>query len=474
MSFAAVEYLPFLTLVVAAYTLAPDRLKAATLLAASWLCYLWVEPRDGLWLAASTLVDFFVARRIHASAQQGVRKRWLWVSLVVNLGLLATFKYAGFVVTNLGRVSSALGGPAFEFEGYALPLGISFYTFQTLSYTLDVYRKRLAPARSFIEFALYVSFFPQLVAGPIERGGHLLPQLRRLVAPRANDLLDGARGVCWGLAKKWLVADPLRAVVWPVFSAPRGEDSLTLFVAATGMWVMLYLDFSAYTDIARGSARIFGVTLVANFDRPFLATSFRDWAGRWHTSLSNWMFDYVWGPLAKGKPTVAKVWRANICVMALFGLWHGASWSFLLWGVGYGVLLSLEHGQRLRAVQRGEKAGARPTRARSLMGWACTTFLGVQFIQLFFAPDLAFVAEYQAAQWTGGLPASLEEWRWVGSLVALYAALLAVHAAGAVVDLERLWSRTPWPLRVIALVALFAFAVTHRVAEPLDFVYFRF
>lgn len=149
MSFAAIEYLPFLALVVAAFTLAPDRLKGATLLAASWLCYLWVEPRDGLWLAASTLVDFVVARRIHASTQPSVRKRWLWVSLLVNLGLLATFKYSGFVVTSLGRVSSALGGPAFAFEGYALPLGISFYTFQTLSYTLDVYRKRLAPARSF-------------------------------------------------------------------------------------------------------------------------------------------------------------------------------------------------------------------------------------------------------------------------------------------------------------------------------------
>lgn len=270
------------------------------------------------------------------------------------------------------------------------------------------------------------------------------------------------------------MADSLRALVWPVFSAPAGEDSLTLFVAATGMWVMLYLDFSAYTDIARGSARVFGVSLVPNFDRPFLATSFRDWAGRWHMSLSNWMFDYVWGPLAKGKPTVAKVWRANLCVMGLFGLWHGASWTFVLWGLGFGVLLSLEHGQRLRAISRGASPAARLGRARLLVGWAFTTFLGVQFIQLFFAPSLVFVAEYQTAQWTGGLPDSIEQWRWVGSLAALYAALLAVHAAGAVVDLERVWTRTPWPLRVIGLAAVFVVAVTHRVAEPLDFVYFRF
>lgn len=479
MSFAAVEYLPLVALVFGAYALAPVRARAGLLLLASWLFYLWVEPRDGVWLALSTVVGFATATRMDAARDARTRRAWLIVSLVFNLGLLATFKYSGFVLTNLGELSSALGGPAFAFEGFALPLGISFFTFQTLSYTLDVHRRQLAPCRDFVQFALYVSFFPQLVAGPIERGRHLLPQLAALAAPRAADLAPAARRIVIGLAKKWLIADRLYAQVWPVFSAPDGRDSLTLAAAAFGMWVMLYLDFSAYTDLARGSARLFGVELVGNFERPFLATSVRDWAGRWHTSLSTWMFDYVWAPLSRGKPTHASVWRSNLVVMGLFGLWHGASWTFVLWGLGYGVLISCEHSVRLWRSRRRAKPAAQPTArtrkpALTVLAWTATTLIGLEFIVLFFSPSLAFFAHYQARMWTAWMPLDSAQWRWLAPLAALFGALLGVHAIGAERGLALATERLPrWA--AFALLALLAAAcVLWRASDPRPFVYFDF
>jgi D-alanyl-lipoteichoic acid acyltransferase DltB (MBOAT superfamily) len=475
MSFASVEYLPLVALVLAAYVAAPARARAPLLIGASWLFYLWVEPRDGVWLALSTVADFLIAPRIHAAAREVVRRRWLVVSLALNLGLLGTFKYSGFLLTSLGQLSSALGGPAFEFEGFALPLGISFYTFQTLSYTLDVYRRRQTPCTSFTQFALYVSFFPQLVAGPIERASHLLPQLATLSLPRAVDLAAAARWIVVGLAKKWILADRLFAQVWPVFSSPTERDSLTLAVSSIGMWVMLYLDFSAYTDLARGSARLFGIQLVANFDRPFLATSIQDWARRWHMSLGSWMFDYVWAPLSQGRATHARIWRANLIVMALFGLWHGANWTFVLWGLGYGALISCEHSVRLARVRRGARPpSSTPSAARTFLAWLASSAASVLFIALFFSPSLAFFGEFQARLWTAGLPASAEAWRWCAPLVALFAALLAVHAFGVQRGLETLWLRLPRPVGVLLLVLALAACVLLREGDARPFVYFEF
>lgn len=474
MSFAQVEYLPAVALVLALYALAPSRWRVGLLLLASWLFYLWVEPRDGLWLAFATVAGYVVALRIHAAPSELAKRVWTALGVALLMGLLATFKYSGFALTALGQLSAALGGPAFAFDGFALPLGISFYSFQTLSYVLDVRRKRIEPARDLAQFALYVSFFPQLVAGPIERARHLLPQLGALDVLRIENLAPAARLIVIGLAKKWLIADRLYAQVWPLFSAPDECDSLTLLVATAGMWVMLYLDFSAYSDLARGSARLFGVDLVRNFERPFLATSVRDWAGRWHTSLGTWMFDYVWAPLGSGAPSHARVWRSNLAVMTLFGLWHGANWTFVLWGLGYGVLISCEHSVRLWRVRSGVRAPARASFSSRAWGWLATSSISLVFIALFFSPSLEFFAHVVERVASASGPVDASAWLRIGALLGLYASLLGVHFVGAERGLAQVSQRLPgWA--VLALLTLAGAAcVLWRASEPQPFVYFQF
>lgn len=474
MSFAQVEYLPAVALVLALYALAPSRWRVGLLLLASWLFYLWVEPRDGVWLALATVAGYFVAQRVHAASSERAKSWWTALGVVLLMGLLATFKYSGFALTALGQLSAALGGPAFAHDGFALPLGISFYTFQTLSYVLDVRRKRIEPARDLAHFALYVSFFPQLVAGPIERARHLLPQLSALDALRAEHLAPAARLIVIGLAKKWLIADRLYAQVWPLFSSPDDCDSLTLLVATAGMWVMLYLDFSAYSDLARGSARLFGVELVRNFERPFLATSVRDWAGRWHTSLGAWMFDYVWAPLGSGAPSYARVWRSNLVVMTLFGLWHGANWTFVLWGLGYGVLISCEHSVRLWRSRSGARAPARTSTWRSAWGWLTTSLISLLFIALFFSPSLGFFAHLLARVASASWPTEASVWLRIGSLLGLYVALLGVHFVGAERGLTQVSERLPGWLAFVLLLLAGAACVLWRASEPQPFVYFQF
>ncbi len=474
MSFAQVEYLPSVALVLALYALAPSRWRAGLLLLASWLFYLWVEPRDGLWLALATLAGYGVALALHAARTERAKRLWTALGVAVLMGLLATFKYSGFAVRALGQLSAALGGPQLHFDGFVLPLGISFYTFQALSYVLDVRRGRIQPTRDLAQFALYVSFFPQLVAGPIERARHLLPQLAKLEVLRAEHLAPAARLIVIGLAKKWLIADRLRAEVWPLFSAPTECDSLTLLVAIAGMWAMLYLDFSAYTDLARGSARLFGVELVSNFERPFLATSVRDWAGRWHTSLGAWMFDYVWAPLAAGAPSHARVWRSNLTVMTLFGLWHGANWTFVLWGLGYGVLISCEHSVRLWRARRGKPARTRSSTSSSILGWLSTTSISLVFIALFFSPNITFFGEILARVASAQAPVDGAAWSRIAALLGLFAALLGVHAIGAERALAQLSARLPrWAVLALLLLAG-AVCVLWRTREPQPFVYFQF
>ena len=285
MSFAEWEYLPFLLVVLGAFQFVPRRARALFLLAASYAFYAWWSALHCLLLLASTAVDYGVGLALHATQNRRRRKLLLLLSIAVNLALLAVFKYGGFAAENLNRLLDVTGGGPIPWRELVLPLGISFYTFQTLSYSIDVYRRTIEPCRNPIDYALYVSFFPQLVAGPIERAGHLIPQLRRLELLSPGNFSLGARRILWGLLKKTVVSDRLIAFAMPVVRDPGAHDPVTLYTAATTMVAVLYLDFSAYTDIARGSARLFGVELVPNFDRPFLRRESSEFWTRWHLSL---------------------------------------------------------------------------------------------------------------------------------------------------------------------------------------------
>ena len=472
MSFAQLEFLPYLALVVGLFAFVPRRLRTFFLLVASYAFYLQAVPWHALLLLASTLLDFGVGLALGRAASPLRRRALLGLSLVGNLGALALFKYSGFVVANLNALLGSSGDGAVAWPELLLPLGISFYTFQTLAYTIDVYRGTIEPCRSLTSFALYVSFFPQLIAGPIERAGHLLPQLERTEVISLARLSLGGRLILWGLVKKLLLAEHLARHVRPVFGAPEETGLPGLVLAAVGMNVVLYLDFSAYTDIARGAARLFGVDLVDNFRRPFLSRSMGEFASRWHISLFRWIGDYVHSPLSHGRMSHARLWRNNLLTMGLFGLWHGASWTFLLWGLGSGAAISVQNSMRMVRSQRGVR---RPLRsrwgARDVAACLGTTLLASVFVVFFFSPDVEFAARWFAS--LGTWPAELDL-AWLGWTALALALGLAGQALAEFRDLSAWWSRAGILGRAAWFALLLAALVYLRVPEPGEFIYFRF
>lgn len=308
----------------------------------SYLFYGWGVPWHCLLLFASTFLDFHVGRWIfHASCPRR-RRNYLLLSLCGNLGLLAAFKYSSFLIGELNGGLSLLGmEQALPLPALALPIGISFYTFQTLSYTIDIYRKKLEPEKSFSTFALFVAFFPQLVAGPIERATHLLPQLRKYNPVSTDQRLSALCRILWGLAKKVVVADWLAIYVDETFAIPGFGGPWAFLLALNAFAFQIYLDFSAYSDIAIGVSRLLGIELRENFRWPYLSRNIAEFWQRWHISLSTWLRDYLYIPLGGNQRGRACKVRNLLLVMVLGGLWHGAAYHYIFWGLWIGTALAL-------------------------------------------------------------------------------------------------------------------------------------
>lgn len=286
------------------------------------------------------MVDFNAALQIGKSIEEWKKKAWLISSLLVNLGALAYFKYANFFLEN---VHVLVGGDnSYIPLEIILPVGISFYTFQTMSYTIDVYNGRIKPTHNWLDFANYVAFFPQLVAGPIERSKSLLPQLQAFRTPSREQIVSGARLIVWGLFKKMVIADRLAVYVDALFNAPQLYSSLALALGVVFFAFQIYCDFSGYSDIAIGVASLMGVELMINFRRPYFAKNLREFWSRWHISLSQWFRDYVYIPLG-GNRKGDMATRINILlVFVLSGFWHGANWNFIIWGGIHGLFLVVQ------------------------------------------------------------------------------------------------------------------------------------
>jgi len=333
MLFNSLEFLIFFPLVVAGYFLCPHRYRWALLLAASYYFYAAWKLEYVLLLLISTTVDYFAGLRMGQLAQRSRRTKYLLLSLATNLGLLFAFKYFNFFNDSLRDLFDVFNifydVPAFD---VLLPVGISFYTFQTLSYTIDVYRGKMQPERHFGIFALYVSFFPQLVAGPIERAVRLLPQFHLRHHFSENRAVSGLRLMLWGMFKKVVIADRLALYVNQVYNNPGEYEGLPLLVATYFFAFQIYCDFSGYSDIAIGAARVLGIDLMENFRQPYIARSVAEFWRRWHISLSTWFRDYVYIPLGGNRVAVGR-WYVNLVIVFLVsGLWHGANWTFLAWG----------------------------------------------------------------------------------------------------------------------------------------------
>ncbi|MEM8934739.1 MAG: MBOAT family O-acyltransferase, partial [Acidobacteriota bacterium] len=347
-------FLFFAVVFAVSWSVPRDRPRKAVLLAASYLFYAGWDWRFLGLILLSTAVDFVVSRAIHAAPERSsARRRWLVLSLVTNLGILATFKYLGFFVDSARAGLHALGvtvaDPALSI---VLPVGISFYTFQTLSYTIDVFRGRLDPVRNVLDFALFVAFFPQLVAGPIVRAAHFLPQLAR--RPRLGEVA-GRRWLTLfliGFVKKACVADGVAPHVEQVFSAPDAFAASAVWLAVALYAIQIYCDFSGYSDMAIACAGLLGYDLGPNFRFPYLASSVADFWRRWHISLSTWLRDYLYIPLGGSRGTRWATTRNLMLTMLLGGLWHGAAWTFVAWGALHGVALAVHRGWRRLVEQR--------------------------------------------------------------------------------------------------------------------------
>ncbi len=316
------------------------RIQNRMLLLASYAFYAAWDWRFCFLIALSTVVDYWVALAMHRSADPRQRRSLVGLSLAVNLGLLGYFKYADFFAASLAELVQHVGIslPSLALD-VVLPVGISFYTFQTLSYTIDVYRKQIEPTDAFFDFALFVAFFPQLVAGPIERASRLLPQI---LGPREHSwqrFNSGGWLIFWGIFKKVVIADNLGRLVDMVFASSSTPTSAEMLLAAYAFTFQIYCDFSGYTDVARGTARLLGFELMLNFRLPYFARNPADLWRRWHISLSTWMRDYLYISLGGNRGGRIFTVRNLMITMVLSGLWHGAAMPFVIWGCYHGVLL---------------------------------------------------------------------------------------------------------------------------------------
>lgn len=341
MLFNSLKFMVFLPAVLVLYWALPHRFRKYLLLAASYYFYMCWKPEFIVLILFSTAVNYFCALCIRR--YPGAKKPMLIADLIVNFGLLFFFKYLNFfgeTLTALCRaVSIPFTAPALDI---ILPVGISFYTFQTLSYTIDVYRGKMEPERDFITFALFVSYFPQLVAGPIERADNLLPQLKKEQVFRYDQATHGARLMVWGFFKKCVCAAYLSRMADAVYNDVSYASGGAAALATAAFALQIYCDFGGYSDIARGCSEMMGVELMVNFKAPYFALSMRDFWKRWHISLTSWFREYVYFPLGGSRRGFARTLRNTMIVFALSGLWHGASWTFVAWGLLHALYLCAE------------------------------------------------------------------------------------------------------------------------------------
>lgn len=370
MLFNSLAFAIFFPTVLVLYQFVLPRHRWQLLLVASYVFYgFWRIEFLGL-ILASTIIDFYSGKRIARANQQSVKRRWLALSLLSNLGLLATFKYLGFFAKAANDLAMLMGMPDQKWEiSIILPVGISFYTFQTLSYTIDIYRKKLNPEPNFARFALFVSFFPQLVAGPIERASSLLPQLRTLQKITAQNMAIGLRTIAWGFFLKVVVADRAAVFADLIYQNPETFDSGATLLGMLAFTFQIYGDFAGYSAIAIGIAQILGVTLQQNFNTPYFSTSLTGFWRRWHISLSTWFRDYVYIPLGGNQRGPWRLYFNLLIVFLVSGFWHGANWTFIAWGGLHGVGLMLE-----RLLQKSIRLNHQSRLARLISGVSVFSF----------------------------------------------------------------------------------------------------
>ncbi|MBI2373172.1 MAG: MBOAT family protein [Deltaproteobacteria bacterium] len=483
MLFNTLHFLLFYPLVTASYFALPSRWRWLLLLSASCYFYMAFVPVYILILAFTIAVDY-VAGILIENAAGPRRRRFLLLSLFANVGVLAFFKYYGFATANLVGLASLIGWnysiPALEI---LLPIGLSFHTFQSMAYAVEVYRGNQKAERHLGIFALYVMFYPQLVAGPIERPQNLLPQLRAEHSFSYDDMTSGLRLMLWGLVKKMVIADRLAIYVNEVYGHLPKHSGTALVIATVFFAFQIYCDFSGYSDVAIGSARTMGFRLMTNFQKPYLARSIGEFWRRWHISLSTFFRDFVYIPLGGNRGSRLLVYRNLLVTFAVSGLWHGANWTFVAWGAlhgGFMVASEVSRGLRARLTAAFGRAGAPGFLLDGLS--LLFTFVLVCLAWVFFRAASLADATYVLTHMLDGTHLSLrgvetilgrkasEFWIAVWSIVVL----VFVEAVDARLDLGRLLGRLPGPGRFLVYVSGGLLLMNLGIPDDLPFIYFQF
>jgi alginate O-acetyltransferase complex protein AlgI len=470
-------FVGFFLLVCLLYFQFRHRAQNVLLLVASYVFYAWWDWRFLSLLLFSTVVDWWLALKIEDSDEPGARKRMLLVSLISNFSVLGFFKYYNFFADSLARLLQGVGiEVSVPHLAVILPVGISFYTFNSLSYTIDVYLRHIQATRSLPDFALFVSFFPHLVAGPIMRATVLLPQVLRERVVTLSMVEEGLWLMLWGFFKKVVVADNLALQVDGAFARSAELNGPMAYLAVVAFAFQIYCDFSGYTDIARGCAKILGFNILHNFNRPYTATDPQDFWRRWHISLSTWLRDYLYIPLGGSHGSRGFVYRNLMITMVLGGLWHGASWNFVWWGVYHGALLVAYH-----AYARWSGAPAVPRWLAIAVQFQFTLFGWLLFrctrgeLKAGRWDDQSFeqILEFLGAPWRGMMPGP-DALALVGILLLYVTPLLLVERLVRFDREDRgFLDRPTWQL-VTAYGLLSFLIVRYGVQNATAFIYFQF
>ena len=388
MYFNSLSFAVFLPVVFVLYWFITNRnlrLQNALLLVASYFFYSCWDWRFLFLLVFSTFLDYFTGIKMYESRTKRIKTFWFWLSVITNVGFLGFFKYYNFFVASFTRAISEVGIHSDPWVlKVILPVGISFYTFHGLSYVIDIYKGKIQPERNFVDYSVFVSFFPLLVAGPIERATHLLPQIKRERVFDLSKMVDGLRQILWGLFKKMVIADRCAELVNPIFSHSAGYSGATLALGAVLFAFQIYCDFSGYSDIALGAARLLGIDLLRNFNYPYFSRDIAEFWRRWHISLSSWFRDYLYIPLGGSKVSKWKQVRNTWIIFLVSGFWHGANWTFIAWG-GLNALFIMplvlfgKNRVHLKTVANGKHFPTWKEAARMVATFAMTTLAWIVF-----------------------------------------------------------------------------------------------
>lgn len=481
MLFNSLDFVLFFPVAVAAYYAIPHRARWAWLLVASYFFYMCWNPAYVLLIITSTTIDYVAALQMSRARAEGTRRFWLITSLTGNLGLLFSFKYYNFFATSAQVFADFYGIPAtFQQTDWLLPVGISFYTFQSLSYTIDVFRKERDPERHFGIFALYVSFFPQLVAGPIERSAHLLPQFFEqhkwdVGRVRSGLLLMGA-----GFFKKCVIGDTLAIYVDAVYGNPEQHVGLPFILAAYAFTIQVFVDFSGYSDIAIGAARVLGFDLYNNFDRPFHARTVNEFWRRWHITLMSWFRDYIYIPLGGSRNGKFRHSLNIFLVFFISGVWHGAAWTFVIWGALCGIIVLFGEQTRAWRTRKAEALLGHRFRIPRAIWQRLVVFHAFAVpLVMFRAQSMSDVVTLVRGTW-GGMAFDYDLFfapMSAAHLAVAAVAILAMEAVhiiqyrGSVTDRIAAW---PMPVRWCIYAGLGFSILFFGTFSANDFVYFQF